>query len=655
MVVVGLLLALWSADIPEVRFGTPISEKDWAVVEDPERGIYDAVVLEDVTSFNIYSIHFYKRIRILSESGKSAAEIFSPDPNAKDVKGRVVRRDGHEVTFNKRRDFVKVLLYKTRGSKEKTRVLVPPGLSKDAVMEISWRVDAAEGLEYGFLEQFYLIQQPYFVKQMRFEVVKAALGGSNGLLHSSFSSTPLKKPARYTVNKEGARIKVVYEDVPALQSFPFGNPFLDQSTAYTMVYKALSRYPSNVDEFWQTFSKEWMREVYSEKINGSPAYRTWLAEVKKKLPEKPGEALLYAHKAFRKKVKVPYLMTPTERAAVGKVQIHLRKSLATAMDDGYITYGNIGQVFNKVLKDLGIEASLIFSNSFDEMLFFPNHLRPFGLPLTRPFFGVKTAAGWVLVSPLHQEYPPGYIPSGYQGTKALVVNPHKKWKVSFITLPRFKAESHQRVTHYQTTIGEDGSISCSLKRQVSGNFNAIEKSRYLTTGQNEREELLKRRWQNSFVDMDLSKVELKGGNQLDGIVTTKVTAKGHLQVEGTDWFILSPFPGQRWPINAPNYWPKNRSQPIILDHCLVQVDLNLIKVPKGWRLKGRPTWNKTNGIGDVTFIASQQGQEITVKRTIRIKNDMMPAEQEPNLKAFIAWVDEAMSQDLGIEKGEASE
>lgn len=648
--VLGLWLLWLAADAPEVKFGTPIAEADWAVTEDASKNLYDAVLLEEVVSFNKYEIQFYRKIRILSESGKAAAEYFAPDGEVDDLRGRVVDRAGGEVTFSKKEDFVKVLLYKTRGAKEKTRVLVPPGLTRDAVLEMSWHVDAREGLEIGKWQQFYLIQGPFYVKEKRFEVRSQALGSSDGYLVSQFTSTPLDKPAEYDFDSKGGRTTVTYRNVPPLFDHPFGNSLLDRNTAYVMVYKTFAGYPNEVDAFWKRVATDFVKDIYSEKYSGPREYKDWVNGLKANIPKHPSEALVYAFREFRKKIRTPDLLTRRElnKASSEKDRDNI---LRMAMEKGYADYYDIGGLFFQFLKDLDIKAQMIFANSFKGMLFFPNHMRPYSLPFSQPIFGVRTASNWTLVSPLYQEYPPGYVPASMQGTQAFVVNPDDKWAHTFIRLPRFGAKEHQRLTQYITDLTLEGEMSCTLKRQVSGEFVATEKSRYLATSEKERNEKLKNRWERRLPTMTISEVSLEGDDIDAASVTMKVAAKGPLDTGDGAWVVLHPFPGQYQPLDAPNYWPDNRSQPIILDHCLNQIDVNQITVPAGWKVIGNPSWRKANSVGEVAYSVTQKDQVITVRRDLRIENDILKAAQEIELKNYIAWMTEAMDQTLGISKG----
>ena len=648
-----LAMMVFMADDPEVEFGTPIAESDWAIGQDAEKGIYDAVLIQDVTTFRLNGIHTYRKIRILSESGKAAAEYYAPSGEVKDLKGRVVDRDGNEVTFDKKEDFVKVLVLKTRGARERSRVLVPPGLTKDSVVEYQWREDAIEGLPPESYQEIYPIQSPYYTMDKRFIIWPRALGSSDGYLVTRFISTPVEKPAEYQSSKKKGKQTVAYLNVPPLWSYPFGNALLDQNTGYVMMYKTFSGFPDEPSAFWGKFTKSWLEDFYSEKLTGSREYKTWLEEVKAGMPTDQAGALVHVYQAYRNKVKTPDLLPPSKLALIDEEKAgETKNALRMAIEDGYVSGFNASRVFMRILDDLDVDYHLIFANSFNGMLFFANHMRPFGLPLYYPFFAVRHANGnLVMVSPYYMEYPPGYIPPRFQGTPGLAVYPRNKWSHRLINLPRFGAKQHQRVTQYQTAIDDAGKMNCLVKRQVSGHLNAMAKLLYVTGSDEASQEKLRSRWENRVPHMTVTSAALEHAGELDGNIVSKVALEAELEDETANWLVLTPFPGQIQPFQAPNFWPPDRTQPIILNHCLTQIDLNEITVPEGWNLVGNANWQKNNEVGEVRFAAMQKGQKITVRRDIVINKDILAAGDEEKLKTFVAWMTEAMDQRLGVSRG----
>lgn len=77
----------------------------WAMKEDPAKGINGAVVLEDHIILRNTLTEYVYRVRILSEKGRRAAHLPAFSKYAYNIEGHTIYPDGHEVSFNKDKDF----------------------------------------------------------------------------------------------------------------------------------------------------------------------------------------------------------------------------------------------------------------------------------------------------------------------------------------------------------------------------------------------------------------------------------------------------------------------------------------------------------------------------------------------------------------------
>lgn len=116
----------------------PIPAEDWAVKEEPARGIQGAVVLEKRLRFDKMGLVYYYRLRILSEAGKRLAN-FRPPARAHGFEGRTVQRDGRELTFQDDKDFTTTTLSTWSGFERQETVVFPPGLTSDCILELTFR------------------------------------------------------------------------------------------------------------------------------------------------------------------------------------------------------------------------------------------------------------------------------------------------------------------------------------------------------------------------------------------------------------------------------------------------------------------------------------------------------------------------------------
>lgn len=77
------------------------------------------------------------RIRVLSEAGRAGAELRDLSPLATQIQGRTNYRDGTFVRFDKRKDLAEKEISPDGDRVHKVRVLVPPGVTSDCVVELT--------------------------------------------------------------------------------------------------------------------------------------------------------------------------------------------------------------------------------------------------------------------------------------------------------------------------------------------------------------------------------------------------------------------------------------------------------------------------------------------------------------------------------------
>jgi len=659
VIIYFLVLTPFLADHFEIGYGKPIDVATWQIREDPAKGIYDAVILEEVTQFNQSSIQHYRRLRILNENGKTAADFTDTTGRARDIKGRVVDANGQETPFNAKTDLVEMLGYKTRHDKSKVRFLVPPGLSNDCVVEMTWYLPADSGIMDDEYQARYYVPDVYYCRKKIFIIDKSATRSSPDALVSRFVWK--QPPAQATIGFEEVKSKgdriLTYTDIPALENFPFGSVHLDNNALFVEVYKTFSTYGQKTDFFWKDVANDYLKTyLYSLKFLKPSDYKAWVAALAKGMPEDPIQAMQYLTLAFREKMANTDMLSPEQAARVTKVMDEGDKEhrlLSNAWKRGYGNSYELVMLFYNLLEDCDVPFQLAFTNSVYAAPFEPAAMEPFNLNYTLPFFVVESASGGQIPFSAHQySYDPGFMPPRYQGNPALMVDPFDKWRHQFVTLNLYGPDSNKWITQYKTIITTEGQVEMGAFRQASGDFLASLRSEYFVISPAERDDSTRREWEDVIQPWEVVEATVSGADNLRDAVQEQVRLKGPLDVEDSAWFVFNPFPGHTYvPISQPNIWPRNRTQPIILSRACMMVDFNLITVPDGWRLRGDNNWKKTNDIGDVTFVAQQQGNEITVRRDVVVNRSRFPAEKEQDLKYFIAWVDEAQDQTIGLSRG----
>ena len=639
---------LWPSDL-EISFKDSVSQQDWDIGEDPARNIFDAVVLEDITRFGNTQIERVRRVRILSENGKAAADLVDFAGKVTRLKGRVVDISGQVTRFEQKEDFVEVLAFRSRRTKQKSKYLLPPGLTSDCVVEVSWRQQAEGGLPKDSYGESYLVQEPYHCIKKEFQIEYGA-NKSPGYLVTRYVWTNILPPAKFEERKEkNGETVVTYREVPPVMDFPYGNRHLDRNTAYFLAYLTFPDYSSEHDSFWKEFSRSFAKQILDVQFGRSKDYKDWLKELKNGLPEDPLMAAIAVHKALAGRVSSTELMPPEKKVDLDDKDLSPGKSF----DLGYASPHERGQLFYKTLSDLKIPFKVYFPTSVYGPKFDSKALNPFDLYLNAPLIALDRGnSQMVLFSPQWPEYPPGFIPPHLQGGPALVVDPDNRWQCNFANSPRFGPEAHKVIRQYQLKITPDGTIDLEVSEEVSGVFEASLREDYLPIPQDERDEKLQRVWQNRISTWQIESAVVSNAEDFEKKIGLRVQAKETLELDRLSWIALQPFPGSTQPLSSPEIWPDNRTQPILLPHCSTYIDLATISLPQGWVLRGDSSWQKENDVGLVRYVAVQKDNAITVRRDIVLKQDLMPADKERDLKYFLAWMEEASRQNIGITKGD---
>ena len=651
-----LLISMLFKDDLKVMPGTPISPESWDVSAEIDKYPTDAVVLEDTTVFQqAYTLRF-RRVRILNENGKSAAEFVDPEGKFIKVRGRVVDRSGEETVIELAEDLVEVLAFKSRGDRVKAKILVPPGLTSDCVVEMSWQEPVIDGLPEGVYSKRFYVQEPWPIRSKIINLTPSALRTESKYLVSRFvwneslgkDHFKVEKPSKYA-------ILLTYSNIPPLYKHPYGNHHLDRNAAYALLFKSFD-YGNEVDEFYENFAKRYIKPDYTGRFKRSKDYKKWIGDLKKSLPEDHLKAMVKVYNAFRDRIAITDLLPAAKRAQITK-ELSKQKSADQRMSEVFkLGYGNpadLGFLFYRVAMDCEIPFKLMYASSINGPPFQPMSFNPFMLLLYYPFFGIELSPNqWVVFTPQWQENAAGFLPTHYQGGTALVVDPYDKFKHSFTRTPRYGAKSHQRIREYTTKISADGTIDMAVEMFGNGTYDAREKNRYYPLPADEQEETLRRYWQDRLTSWEILKATVSIPN-LKARVKTRVEARLKQDLEETDWLAIDPFPGGGVPLANPSVWPPNRHQPIMLPHCSTQIGVNKITVPDGWKLKGNPSWTKANSFGSVKLTASQAANVIEIRKEIVIAKDVFPPEKEKELKFFIAWVHELADQNIGIDMGGA--
>lgn len=633
--------------LSETLFHQPYSEYEQ---------VYDAVILEDRTDIRADTIYRYRKIHVFSDAGKEAAVLSDEERLVRRLRGRVVDADGKETRFNHREDFVAVLVNRIGRDQKKKRILVPPGMSRNCIVEYRWEIPAEYGIPRDHYGLRYFVQEPWHVKEKVFYIDQDAKPEGIIFWGTQFVWTDIQEPAHMDHGQDGRLEIIRYTDVPPLERHPFGNIHRDDRAAFLSSFRNIASFSKEHDLFWQQFARDYYRKVtLIAKPGKTKEYKAFIKELRGSLPKDRKQALLFIYNRFQESIDHIDTVPPERRAQAYAILKENRDdiTIGTIFNRGIGTSNELSRLFFHILDDTGLNCDIILANRTDNAPLRIEEMNIFSFSGSVPLFGIEEQPGrWFLVAPGSPHYPPGYVPPEYQGTKALVMDMGNQFKTRWSTIPRFPAQAHQKIRVYQVLVEAEGNTTFQIQVDSGGWWESQNRAFYKSMLPEERDEALRKLWSKRRKDWLVVAAKVEGAETSTQAIRETVTAVRPAPEIEANFISLNPFPGSQAPFDLPEYWPQSCRQPLVLPFASTVTDYAAIAVPPGYHLMGNPSWQKENEIGKVVVNATEKDGRTVVRRDIVLKADVVGPEQVKDLKMLCSWIDEAMNQDFGFKKAD---
>lgn len=635
------------------QYGDPIPAQAWEVESDPARGIQDAAYLEHITQLKGLNARHYRLIRILSEEGKKAATFEVDREILKMVRGRVIERDGTVTQFERGEDFVTVTTSRSRSGKSQSTLLIPPGLTEDCIVELEWNTRARAGIEVNRNASRHVIREPYFCMR---KVIDLSQFHTGTFLY--FREAVGLKP---TIQKNSnTYLFLEYSDVAPSQSHPFENVFFDPETAYVLTYRSFFRREKNTSQFWSNYCRTRLRGRYSS-IQSSSSHREWVNILRSNLeadssthPAKnPVAAAKETLEALYQRISTTHLLTADELEEHRNAKTRRAPNIERIFREGRADAEALTTIYIGTLRQLGIQEKLIFTTSTLRAPLNPEERFVSALNPYLPLVLVEQKGQSAVFCPWEPALAAGQYPSHMQGLLGLFVDPNDDWAHRFDVTPTYGPETNLLQTTYHAQLDEEGTLAFHLKKVGTGNYNKDLTERYYSITDEELSLQLRERWQRRLgQEYQIEDIQLEGRHEAQKLAVLTLNASRRINTP-RDWLPITPFPGSHFALRSPREWLPNRTGPIFLEQPFRRVDTMILKVPANWQLRGQPRWQKSNEVGEVTFLAIQEGETVTIQRTVTLAGHILAAEKQEQLRLFLAWIDEVSNQQIGVLKGGA--
>jgi hypothetical protein len=618
----------------------------WALKDNPAYAKFGAVVVEDRVTFKNTYVEYRRLIRIFAEAGRHAAEFESFSEDSYDFEGRTVYPDGKSVPFTKRKDFASKSVGVGDRSSSRT-VLIPPGVTTDCVVELTWKESAAHRYT------------PLPARTMWYTDLTMANAVPT---RECIVDVPTNFPFAYaafpsrTIKPEmvvkGSMRSFIYRDVPAMDELPYGmNVTRDFPHFYAYYMPDPVRSVGNAGgaKFWNEAGRAFFGVTFDKEVSKGSRYKSFYTEIWAGLNGSPAELAAAAMTRLDARIRNLSYATYSEAGSVKKKEseeeIH-SSDLEETLKRGATDSLGMTVLYLQLLRDRGLAPKLVLASDRDYTLF------KFNMPNVYQFHGYLVAVsdparGTVWFQPGRRFIQPGLIHPDYQGTPALMLDT-KEWTASEFRIPAQPAEANQREYQYQV-FPEEGADRFTVKAAFMGYPEYAERTRYMALEPKEQTRKLKEQLESYLKSATFTKVEVIGAQ--DPNVRVSWVAEGSVEREEGRTRQVSPFPTMAYALYIPDEWPAERVDPIVIPYMRVQTSTSTVHLPEGWKWEGNDSYRKQNRFGTVNWTAtSTPDKKVVVTLKVEAVGFFAGADAYADLREFLGWVREASGRTLILQK-----
>lgn len=620
-----------------------------------------AVIILDSTRFRDKELARFKRVLILGDAGRGAAEIVGINPNAIDLEGRVLYPDGLIIPFQNGKDILLQTNVTYKNKSSKTYRIMPPGVNSHCLIDFRWKEPIGENWrsipEYYGLSLDLRIPSEYFLERSEI-IIEHQVERSNWSY--KFEVNPDCQPK--VINSE-LETKYIFSDVPALRKIPFssnadtGRPRFFFYYEFDIAHALLDFYGDTAKynlTYWQAISQTMVWQRFERDVSIGSIFKNWVEVNSKDLPLDPNEKANELLRRMHAAVKPAHELTDQERPYLeGKTKQRDTVRLDELITSGIADAHSIQLLYYHLLRRTGLDPMIVFSVDRDEnrLRIAQNNVFQFDCTLIGIMLPNKQMACFDPAS----RWTGGKVLPWFQGSNAILFvpgNTRKDWDVKMGTLPVLLENSNRKMWNFHIEFaGNDELIS--LEGRAIG-VPAWQLRRELAFQDlNNQRRSMQTALETAFNAALWKNVEIINAQDPDKDISWK--ASGIKEIEYERSFKIYPFPGIQSPISIPESWPLDRTQPIIMPF-LGQLEAEChITIPPGYKTPAAFTFRKNNVIGDVEWIVTPLkfgviNSGTSIKMTIVTKSHKANIDRYEDLKEWAGWIKEVMGMYLILDK-----
>lgn len=632
-----------------------------APVDAPQQA--DAYIIEQRIRFDKDRIHHYLLARVQTAAGRNVTRFVFDEDNLVTLEGRVIEPDGRETTFDRKESFVDLLVGKVGKQEFNRRFVIPPAVTSDCIVEMSFSEKAERGLpkdRYQYIipikSEYYTLKKEITYSQNLARFSRAQFATEWFNIVTRLQWTPYPDPKNFDQKVQNGYITLTYQNIAPHQQVPFQLERKDSSQSWVYVSMTLPFQGVEVQHFWNTVAKDIVSLNYNPYANGFAKYGHWLRELKDSLSGSPDEMLHQINDAIREQLTAIHMMQEDQ---LGNIRSQVLErinwwdvgALEEVFNRGYATRTSLAQFAARVCRDLNLKVYLLFPPQDPSSPFDPHELRAFALDYEHPLIGFQSGEhNWTVIAPTHPEYASGEVPLPYQDIPLLAVDLRFS-QAKFVKLARTSWQKNQDNYAYNLTFRDDGMLNTFVQRKTTGLFATF--NRHQLTHQTEASAKLwfESQLNENMPDHTVFSTQISGLDQANGPVIFKYKTGTQLPLDDAR-LRLNPFPGSAPFLDNHGYWHNKRDQEIFTLFDGGSLAVSKVQPPDGWQVSPTESWKKENQVGLVSWKVETSNSETKVTRKVILKDGNLPNTEAAAFRDFLSWVEQAYRQNLAFVKTE---
>ncbi len=555
-----------------------------------------------------------RRIKVLTEEGvREYGELSIPHSRQlrlSNLEGRTVSPDGKVTSIDKDAVFER---RSSRQDKLFETAVAFPSVEPGAILDLSYDLyfDSIYYLEPWLFQNVI----PTLHSEITYHIPETTAVGSWG---QALPGKPFQQDVK--PEKDGQRLVVWLDDIPAVPDEPFSMPLVDLSAKFMVVPHYRVQFGQRVPlmETWKELMDAVWEQLYKPALASDKEAKKKAKEIAAGIDKEKGERALaealyeYVRDEIRTNSAVYSVLWVDEKKGVSKV---VERKVGSAADKALLLHA--------MLDAEKIDSALVWVPDKDDGRIDPAVASPYWFE--RVLVRVDLDDGPVFLDPSSPSLAFNRLRPVNEGQPAVVAD---RKKPETVNLPKTPFSDHQRMASLDLTVDEEGRVTGSGQVTFAGHH--AHRALAPGLGADEVKDLWTKWLEESYVGYDVSDVEVTQTVASQTVEVRFQVAQREDEVLGDE---ASVFPSRPLgPLNSPfELPPERRKTPVQLSFGDRDQSTTTLTWPEGWDVEDLPAaFEQENLAGAAVYevATDEEARKMTVTRRLDVRKELFVDSKE---------------------------